>query len=172
MKKKNECEELTNLEYSQLKVFHKLEEYKRIKNSELMFEEGYTKYDVLWVIYNKQKDIYLKKKDYTMAGVVYNRMYEILKKEKKYNQALDFLLCCLYLKVYDNFLYERHLVKFMKELKDLLKKDNINIAIFDDKYNFIVNQIKISIKKYLFDLYDDEKINIFQQKINEFLSAY
>lgn len=172
MKKKNEYEELTNLEYSQLKVFHKLEEYKRIKNNELKFEKGYTKYDILWFIYNKQKDIYLKKKDYTMVSVVYNRMYEILKKEKKYNQALDFLLCCLYLRVYDNILYERHLVKFIKELKSILKKNNINIDIFDDRYNFIINQIKIAIKKYLLYLYDDEKINIFQQKINEFLSTY
>lgn len=172
MKKKNEYEELTNLEYSQLKVFHKLEEYKRIKNNELKFEKGYTKYDILWFIYNKQKDIYLNKKDYTMVSVVYNRMYEILKKEKKYNQALDFLLCCLYLRVYDNILYERHLVKFIKELKSILKKNNINIDIFDDRYNFIINQIKISIKKYLLYLYDDKKINIFQQKINEFLSTY
>ena len=172
MKKKKEYDELTNLEYSQLQVFHKLEEYKRIKNNELMFEKGYTKYDVLWLIYNKQKDIYLNKKDYTMASVVYNRMYEILKKEKKYNQALDFLLCCLYLRVYDNFLYGRHLIKFMKELKSILKKNNINIDIFENKYNFIVKQTKNTIKKYLLYLYDDEKINIFQQKINEFLSIY
>lgn len=172
MEKKKGYEELTNLEYSQLQVFHKLKEYKRIKNNELMFEKRYTKYDVLWFIYNKQKDIYLKKKDYIMASVVYNRMYEILKKEKKYNQALDFLLCCLYLRVYDNFLYERHLIKFMKELKSILRKNNINIDIFENRYNFIVNQIKITIKKYLLYLYDDEKINIFQQKINEFLSIY
>lgn len=172
MEKKQGYEELTNLEYSQLQVFNKLKEYKRIKNNELMFEKGYTKYDVLWFIYNKQKDIYLKKKDYIMASVVYNRMYEILKKEKKYNQALDFLLCCLYLRVYDNFLYEKHLIKFMKELKSILRKNNINIDIVENRYNFMVNQIKITIKKYLLYLYNDEKINIFQQKINEFLSIY
>ena len=172
MKKRKGYEELTNLEYSQLQIFHKLGEYKRIKDNELMFEKGYTKYDILWTIYNKQKEIYLKKKDYIMASVVYNRMYEILKKEKKYNQALEFLLCCLYLRVYDNFLYERHIIKFIKELKSILKKNNINIDIFEDRYNFIVNQIKITIKKYLLYFYDNEKINIFQQKINEFLSAH
>lgn len=171
MKKKKEYAELTNLEYEQLQVFHKLSEYKKLKNNELSFKNGYTKNDVLWAIYNNQKDMYLRKKDYIMVSVVYNRMYEILKKEKRYNQALEFLLCCLYLRVYDNFLYERHIMKFIKELKSILKKNNINIDIFEDRYNFIVNQIKNSIKKYLLYLYDDEKMNIFQQKINEFLST-
>lgn len=171
MEKRKGYEELTNLEYTQLQVFHKLGEYKRIKNTELLFEKGYTKYDILWLIYNQQKDIYLKKKDYIMASIVYNRMFEVLKKEKKYKQALEFLICCLYLRVYDNFLYERHLLKFVKELKNILKKNNININIFEDRYDFIINQIKNPIKKYLPYIYNEEKMNIFQQKINQFLST-
>ena len=52
-------EELTNLEYNQLQVIRKLKEYSRLKNNELSFEKGYTKNDILWSIYNKQKDIYI-----------------------------------------------------------------------------------------------------------------
>lgn len=166
-----EFKELTNTEYTQLKVFHKIKEYKKLKNNELSSENGYDKNDILWTIYNEQKDIYIRKKDYVMASVVYNCMYELLKKEKKYDQALEFMICCLYLRVYDNYLYERHLKKFMKELKDILKKNDIDVNIYANRYDFIINQIKIPIQKYLSYLYNEEKVNIFQQKINQFLST-
>lgn len=161
----------TNKEYNELQVFNKVKEYKRLKQNELSFEKGYDKNDILWNIYNQQKDIYIRKKDYIMASVVYNYMYEILKKEKRYKEALDFFICCLYLRVYDNYLYERHLLKFMKALKKILNKNNIDITNFQHRYKFIVEDIKTIIKKYLLFLYDDSKINIFQQKTNEFLST-
>lgn len=164
-------EELTDKEYNELQAFRKLKEYKRLKQNELSFEKGYNKNDILWNIYNQQKDIYIRKKDYIMASVVYNRMYETLKREKKYKKALDFLICCLYLRVYDNYLYERHLLKFMKDLNSILKKNNIDVTNFQYKYKFIVEDIKTIIKEYLLFLYNDDKINIFQQKINEFLST-
>lgn len=163
--------ELTNEEYKQLKVFKKLKEYDRLKNNGLSFEKGYTKNDILWNIYNQQKDIYIRKKDYIMASVVYNRMYELLKKEKRYKESLEFLICCLYLRVFDSYLYERHLLKFMKNLQFLLKKNNIDVEIFEDRYNFINEDIKVPIQIYLPYLYDDKKINIFQQVINKFLNA-
>ena len=164
-------EELTNLEYGQLQTFRKLKEYTKLKSNELSFEKGYNKYDILWYIYNNQKEVYIRKKDYMMASVVYNRMHELLKKEKKYDQSLDFMICCLYLRVYDNYFYTRHLTKFIKELKALLKKNNINIEIFENRYNFIIEEIKLPIQKYLPYLYNEEKMNIFQQKINEFLNT-
>lgn len=164
-------EELTNSEYRQLKVFRKIKEYSRLKNNELSFEKGYNKYDILWSIYNNQKEIYIKKKDYMMTSVVYNCMYELLKKEKKYQESLSLMICCLYLRVYDNYLYERHLLKFMKDLQYLLKKNNIDITDFQSRYKFIMEDLKIPIEKYLSFLYNDNKVNIFQQKINEFLST-
>ena len=106
-----------------------------------------------------------------MASVVYNRMYEILKKEKNYYKSLEYLICCLYLRVYDNCFYERNLLKFMKDLKYILERNNSNIEIFENRYNFIVEEIKIPIKTYLPFLYKDDKINMFQQKINEFLAT-
>lgn len=164
-------EELTNKEYTQLQVFRKLKEYSRLKNNELSFDKGYTKNDILWYIYNIQKEVYIKSKDYMMAGVVYNRMYEILKKEKQNQKALNFLICCLYLKGYDNYFSERHLEKFIKDLETLLKKNDIDINIFESRYTFIMEYIKEPIKKYLPFLYNDEKISIFQQKINQLLST-
>lgn len=169
--KLKDFEELTNLEYSQLQAFRKLKEYTRLKNNEFSFDKGYNKYDILWNIYNQQKDIYLSKKDYVMASVVYNRMYELLRKEKEYDKALDFLICCLYLRVYDNCFYERHLVKFMKELKTLLKRNKINIEEFEIRCKFITEYIKIPIQTYLPHWYEFEKVNMFQRKINEFLDA-
>ena len=59
----------------------------------------------------------------------------------------------------------------MKALKKILNKNNIDITNFQHRYKFIVEDIKTIIKKYLLFLYDDSKINIFQQKTNEFLST-
>lgn len=164
-------EELTNVEYKQLEVFGKIKEYNKLKRDQLSSEKGYNKYDILWNIYNQQKDIYIRKKDYIMVSVVYNCMYELLKKEKRYDKALDFMICCLYSRVYDNYLYERHLLKFMKDLQYLLKKNNIDVTDFQSRYKFIIEDLKNPIKKYLSFLYNDDKVNIFQQKINEFLST-
>lgn len=164
-------QDLTETEYTQLKVFHKINEYKKLKNNELSFEKGYTKNDILWHIYDQQKDTYIQRKDYIMASVVYNRMYELLKKEKRFQKALDCIICCLYLRVYDNNDYERHLKKFMKDLNVILKKNGIDIDNFNTRYEFIIKDIKVQIKLYLPYLYNDEKINIFQQKINEFLDT-
>lgn len=163
--------ELTNEEYEQLKVFKKLKEYNRLKNNELSLEKGYTKNDVLWNIYNQQKDIYIRRKDYIMASVVYNCIYKLLKKEKKHIRALDFMICCLYLRVYDNYLYEKHLMKFIKELKLLLKRNNMDITKFDDRHKFISENIELSIQTNLPYLYDADKVNILKRKINEFLNT-
>ena len=164
-------EELTNLEYTQLQMFRKLKEYTRLKNNELAFEKGYSKYDVLWNIYNQQKDTYFKRQDYIMVSVVYNRMYELLRKEKRYDKALEFMICCLYTRIYDNYLYERHLLKFMKELNSLLRKNKIDIKNFEQRQDFIVKEIKSIVQKYLPCLYNEEKVTILEEKINKFLNT-
>lgn len=180
-KASKEFAELTDAEYSQLQVFHKVNEYKRLKHNELSFEKGYFKNDVLWSIYNTQTLEYLNKKDYVMASVVYNNMYSLLYSEKRYEKALDFLICCLYMRVYeilpsdgiiyDTDCYKRHLKKYMKDLRNTLKKNNINIEIFDNRNKFISEDLKVSIQTYLPHWCEFEKVNKFQQKINEFLDA-
>lgn len=177
----SEFVELTDGEYSQLQVFRKVNEYKQLKHNELSFEKGYKKNDILWSIYNTQTLEYLNKKDYVMASVVYNNMYSLLYSEKRYEKALDFLICCLYMRVYeilpndgiiyDTDCYKRHLKKYMKDLRNTLKKNNIDIEIFDNRNKFISEDVKVSIQTYLPHWCEFEKVNKFQQKINEALDA-
>lgn len=177
----DEFAELTDTEYNQLQIFHKLNKYKQLKNNELSFKKGYKKNDILWSIYNMQALEYLNKKDYVMASVVYDSMHNLLYSEKRYEKALDFLICCLYMRVYEILpsneiicytdYYERQLKKYMNNLRDLLKKNDINIEIFDNRYKFIMEYIKVPIQMYLQHWYEFEKVNKFQQKINKFLDT-
>lgn len=177
-----EFKELTNKEYKQLQVFNKVNEYKRLKHNKLSFEKRLTKYDILWSIYNKQKDIYIRQKDYVMAGVVYDKMCDILEQQEKYEQEIHFLICCMYLKVYemlpsdgiigDTDYYTRHIQQHCKNLKKIMKKCNKDINNFDIRYNFITNDIKRILEHYISKIFlDFKKVNKFQQKINKFLDA-
>lgn len=176
-----EFAELTDEEYRQLQIFHKVNKYKQLKHNELSFEKGYMKNDILWSIYNMQTLEYLNKKDYIMASVVYSEMYNLLYSEKRYEKALEFLICCLYMRVYEILpsdgivcytdCYERHLTKYMKDLRNVLKKNDIDIEIFDNRYKFIIEYIKVPIQMYLPHWYDFEKVSKFQQKINQFLDT-
>lgn len=176
-----EFEELTDSEYKQLQVFGKVSEYKRLKHNELSFEKGYKKNDILWSIYNMQTLEYLNKKDYVMASIVYYNMYILLYNEESYEKSLDFLICCLYMREYeilqdDENIYNKdwygiHLKKYMKELRDILEKNSMSIEKFDNRYKFITEYIKVPIQMYLLHWYEFEKVNKFQQKINELLDA-
>lgn len=177
-----EFEELTDREYNQLQVFHKVNEYKRLKHNELSFEKGYTKNDILWSIYNMQKDIYIKQKDYDMLGVVYNNMYDILKQQEKYEQQIHFLICCMFFKVYkmlpddgiigDIDYYERHMKNYCKTIKRLMKSCNKDIEEFKIENDFVTNDIKRILEHYVpKTLLQFDKINKFQQKINKFLNT-
>ncbi len=167
-----EFEELSDLEYKQLQVFGKVERYKTLKHNELAFTKGYSKYDILWSIYNEQKDIYIRQKDYTMAGVVYERMSETLEKEGKYEQATQFLICCMYLKAYEALPhYETSLKKYCDyNLKKLLEKCNKDINDYWTRVNFITKDINKILKHYIPQkLLDIDKISKFRVQVNQFL---
>ena len=177
-----EFEELTDTEYKQLQVFHKVNEYKRLKHNELAFEKGYSKNDILWSIYNKQKDIYIRQKDYTMVGVVYDCMSDIVDKEKRYEQEIHFLICCMYFKSYEILpndaiidsvdYYESRIKKHCQYLKKLMKKCNKDIDDFNIRHNFITNEIEKILQHYVPKIFlDYEKISKFQIKINEFIDT-
>lgn len=178
----NEFAELTDEEYRQLQIFHKVNEYKRLKHNELSFEKGYKKNDILWSIYNKQKDIYIRQKDYVMVGVVYDRMCDILEEQKRYEQEIHFLICCMYFKVYemlpsdgiigDTDYYERHMKKHCKRIRKLMKNCNKDINDFNIKHNFIINETQRILQHYINTIFlDYEKVNKFQQKINQFIDT-
>ena len=59
----------------------------------------------------------------------------------------------------------------MKDLRNTLKKNNIDIEIFDNRNKFISEDVKVSIQTYLPHWCEFEKVNKFQQKINEALDA-
>lgn len=144
----NEFKELTNLEYKQLSVFKKLSKYKQLKHNELSFDKGYSKNDVLWAIYNEQKDVYIRKKDYVMVSVVYQRMYELLCKEKNYKDALNYLICYTYLRNDLDF-FDKEFFKINKKYEVTLTSEFINSCI----------------SKYLGNIYDDFKVSWLKENI-------
>lgn len=177
-----EFEELTDAEYSQLQVFHKVNEYKRLKHDELSFDKGYTKNDILWSIYNKQKDIYIRQKDYIMVGVVYDCMCDILNEQSKYEQEIHFTICCMYFRVYemlpsdgiigDTDYYSRHMKKYCKRIKKLMKNCNKDIKDFNVRHNFVIVDIKKILEHYIPKIFlEFEKVNKFQQKVNQFIDT-
>lgn len=166
-------EELTVGEYNQLKVFGKLKQYKDLKTNEFSFDKGYSKNDILWTIYNEQKDTYILKKDYVMAGVVFNRMHELLYKEKKYIESLHFLLCYAYIITFGHFDYisknslnidisnlnllSNRLMKDFEYIKEKINQINKNCDFVLDR------EIVTAVSTYLRNFYNENNI-IFLKK--------
>ncbi len=156
-------EELTDKEYNFLKNHHKTTEYKELKNSTYNFEKGYLKYDILWSIYNQLILKYSSKKDYFNCFLVYQQMSTQLFNESKYEQATQFFILALYIRIYEiaqecietgfdtNMMYERHISKYHKDLKKYMEKANININDTDDMCAFV----RKIIIHYLPQLVDD-----------------
>lgn len=141
--------ELSEEEISFLKLHNASNRYKEI--SENMTE--YSKNDKLWHLYNILKDEYYIKEDYLNCHFVYNQMHKQLYSEKKYKQALDFLIISLYFRTINiykdcvssgfntDFMYERHIAKYHKDLKKYMKRCNISIESTDEMCDFIDNII-------------------------------
>lgn len=113
-----------------------------------------SKNDILWTLYNELLISYQSRKDFFNCFLVYQQMANQLYREKQYEQAVKFLILALYIRVYEiaqeciessldsNIMYERHISKFHKDLKEYMKKANINIIDVDDMCNFIENIIE------------------------------
>lgn len=109
----------------------------------------YSKSDILWVLYNELLFSYQSKQDYFNCFLVYKQMSNQLYREKNYEQALEFLILALYIRVYEisqecielsldsNIMYERHIAKFHKDLKKYMKSANIEISDIDNMCAFI-----------------------------------
>lgn len=137
--------ELSEKEINFLKLHNSLTRYKKISQS--MTE--YSKNDKLWHLYNVLKDEYYRENDYFNCHLVYQQMHQQLYSEKKYREALDFLIISLYFKTINiykdcvssgfntDFMYERHIAKYHKDLKKYMKKCNISIESTDEMCEFI-----------------------------------
>lgn len=138
--------DLTNNEYIQLKVFNKLEKYAELKNGNLSYDKGYTKYDILWSIYNS---VILENatKDFGLCSIAYRRMSEQVYKEKKYKYALELLIVSLYYHIrefydYDINLYERHIKKLHPILTKYINSCQLYFSNIDELSTYFNNAIK------------------------------
>lgn len=157
--------ELSNSEYTQLKVFNLLDEYCILK------KQGLTHNDILWSLYNTAQMNCILQKDYFMAGIAYNRMHSILYKEKKYNESLNFFLIALYLFALDIplkndsiDLYERHIKKHTPELLKLINKSNTSQ---ESLKNILISNIELLLPPSLFK---EKIINQLIFKLNEYIN--
>lgn len=138
--------DLTNSEYRQLQVFNKLDRYSELKLGNLSYDKGYTKYDILWSIYN---DIILENatKDLGLCSIAYRRMSEQVYKEKKYKYALELLIVSLYYHIkefydYDINLYERHIKKLHPILTKYINSCQLYFSNIDELSTYFNNAIK------------------------------
>ena len=128
---------------------------------------------------------YVVDNDYVMISTLYYNVYKILLSQKKYTDAINILVCTMFMKVFeflpDDFtaeskddlcgvnIYERHLSKHIKELKQLWKLNNTNISDFSELYSFfesVPNIIDNNIPYFSENFY---KKNMFSQKLNKYL---
>lgn len=119
---------------------------------------------------------YIKEKDYELASTVYDKIFLKLKENADYINAIDVLICAMYLRIYsmlpsDGILfdvdyYEKHLSKLRKYIKKI-PKDLRNEIINIDK----IEEISIiALNKYFGDaLLDAEKTSKFIECLKKYL---
>lgn len=138
-------EELLKYEKDFLSLHHSIKRYNTLSKEML----NYNKNDILWAIYNELLLSYQSQKDWFNCFLTYKQMSTLLYNEKKYEQALQYFILALYVRVYEiykecvetgfdtNMIYERHITKFHKDLKKYMNKANIKISTTDEMCDFI-----------------------------------
>lgn len=118
---------------------------------------------------------YIKEKDYELASTIYNKIFEKLKMNNEYSNAIDILICAMYLRIYtmlpsDGMLfdvdyYERHLSRLRKYIKKIPK--DIRDRVW--KAENIDNVVCEGLSKYLAPLNDTEKTKKFIECLKRYL---
>lgn len=173
-----EFAELTDYEYGFLKELGQTEEYIKLKNNELSFKKGYRKNDILWAIYNIQKDKLIRNKQYGKASIIYDQMFRICFNEKRYLDSLMFLLCSSYLEGYNAIKeYEEEDPYEMQEwfcinLSDIERR----VKIIEENTSVIKNNsidwlISNSIDKYLITINKEPIRSAFKDKLSKIFST-
>ncbi len=157
----DDFKELTNYEYDYLIELGQTNEYIRLKNNDLSFSKGYSKNDILWAIYNVQKDVMISKRKFEEASIIYDRMFSLLFDENKYKDALIFLLCSSYLEGY-NIIIENE----ETEPEDMKQWFYINISIMQRKVSIIEKETHI-IKNNGIDWLVSNSIDKYLKKISK-----
>lgn len=118
---------------------------------------------------------YIKEKDYELTSTIYYKIFEKLKISEEYADAIEVLICAMYLRIYsmlpsDGILfevdyYERHLSKLRKYIKRIPK--NIRNEIWNIKN--IDKAVNEGINKYLAPLNTIDKTNKFIECLKKYL---
>lgn len=118
---------------------------------------------------------YIKEKDYELTSIIYDKIFEKLKMNEEYVNAIDILICAMYLRIYtmlpsDGMLldvdyYERHLSRLRKYIKKIPK--NIRNEVWSIEN--IDNMVRTGLNKYLFSLKDVEKTDKFIECLKKYL---
>lgn len=152
-------QQLLESEKTFLKNHKALDKYSKL-SQELT---NFTKNDILWSIYDDLKNNYLMNNDFFNCFLTYKQMANQLYEEKKFEQAIQFLILALYVRIYEigqeciesgfssDMMYERHLSKYHKDLKKYMKKANIKISDTDSMCDLVGKIINI----YIPNLSDD-----------------
>jgi len=157
----DDFKELTNYEYDYLIELGQTNEYIRLKNNDLSFSKGYSKNDILWAIYNVQKDVMISKRKFEEASIIYDRMFSLLFDENKYKDALIFLLCSSYLEGYNTIIENEE-----TEPEDMKQWFYINISIMQRKVSIIEKETHI-IKNNGIDWLVSNSIDKYLKKISK-----
>lgn len=118
---------------------------------------------------------YIKEKDYELTSTIYDKIFEKLKINEEYGNAIDVLICAMYLRIYamlpsDGMLfdvdyYERHLSRLRKYIKRIPK--NIRNEVWNTEN--IDNLVRKGLNKYLTPLNNKEKTDKFIECLKKYL---
>ena len=118
---------------------------------------------------------YIKEKDYELASTIYDKIFEKLKMNEEYENAIDILICAMYLRIYtmlpsDGMLfdvdyYEKHLSRLRKYIKRI-PKDIRSIVWNVENINNVVYE---ALNKYLTSLNNTEKTDKFIECLKKYL---
>lgn len=139
---------LTKKELNQLEVFNKINRFNEIYNYLINNQNGFSKKDVLWAIYNECRIEYENSNDLVMLSVVFDRQTDILINDKKYKDALDIYIVSLYCLLYNyNItskevnLFDRHFNERRNDkLNKLLKHNEISKGNLKELFEICVQE--------------------------------
>lgn len=118
---------------------------------------------------------YIKEKDYELTSTIYDKIFEKLKINGEYINAIDILICAMYLRVYTMLpsngillgidYYERHLSRLRKYIKKIPPNVRNEVWNIED----IGKKVRDGLNKYIYPLNDIEKTDKFIECLKKYL---
>lgn len=131
------------------------------------------------ILDEKELKRYIQTNDYVGLSICYENAFKQFYNQREYLKALEIKISSIYLKHYDELkesdiwneesCYIEDISTYSNKLKELLKKVNIHIDDFEERYEFMINQLPTIIEKYVFFLSDFDIINSYRANLNKYL---